>query len=214
MKRPLLLLLFALMLIRPTALSATMTGGQYEIYADSWSYADSVSTDGNSYDVFDSGTDGFATSTTGGTYTVHGGFQAMTEGLLTFTLSKTAVSLGTLSQAAVSSDSLTATVSTDNNRGYTLAASEDGNLRSGSNDVNDVSDGSVSAGSEEYGISSSGSHALLSSDTAVSGSVLVASAAGSVKNSATTIVFRASAGPNTIGGSYSHTVTFTVTVNP
>ncbi len=46
-------------------------------------------------------------------------------------------------------------ITEDSDNGYTVQVAEDGNLRSGSDDVNDVSDGSVTAGSEEYGARSS-----------------------------------------------------------
>lgn len=206
--------LILLIAATPQALEASMTGGVYEIYADSIAVIDQIPVTSTDYELFGSGGEFFATSTSGGTITLRGGFQSLNQGTLGFTLSKTSISLGTVLQAVVSSDSLTTTVTTDSMSGYTLSASEDGNLRSGSNDINDVSDGDVTSGVEEYGIRSSGADALLSNDTAIGESTLVASSSGITTGRQTTVTFKASAGSQTKSGSYSHTVTFTVTVNP
>jgi len=64
-------------------------------------------------------------------------------------------SLGTLTTAQVYGCTYTNTISTNAANGYVAQIQDDGNLRSGSNDINDVSDGTVNAGVEEYGASSS-----------------------------------------------------------
>lgn len=205
------LIIFALSVAQA---NAVMTGGSYEIYADSIGVTGLQEASSSEYSISASVGEAAASSTSGGTYELRGGFQALDKGLLSFSLDKSSVSLGTIRQSGVSSDSVVATVDTDANTGYTLAVTESGNLQSGSNDINDVGDGSVTAGSEEYGIRTSGGSGILTSDTAISGSTVAASASGVVHNDQTTITFRASVGQSSKAGSYSQTVTFTVTVNP
>ncbi len=62
--------------------------------------------------------------------------------------------LGTLTTSVVNGCTYTNTISTNASGGYVAQIQDDGNLRSGANDVNDVSDGVVTAGVEEYGASS------------------------------------------------------------
>lgn len=199
-------------------LSAAMTSTNYTIYADSFSMSDASVATTSVYTL--SGTTGEvgATSTSstvsGTSYLLRGGFSAAEKGILSASVSASSVSLGTLSTGAVSTGSVTITLSTDSETGYTVAVSEDGNLRSGSNDINDVSDGSVTAGSEEYGIRTTGSDGLLSNDTAVSGSVNAISGFGATTNNQTTLTFRASVGPTSQAGSYSHVATISIMANP
>lgn len=129
-------------------------------------------------------------------------------------MSTSSLNLGTLSTSATSSDSLTLTVTTDSSSGYTVSIAEDGNLRSGANDINDVSDTLVSVGAEEYGIHTTGSAGLLSNDTAINGTVNVMTDSGVVSGQTTDVTFTAGISGSTAAGSYSHIVTFTATVNP
>jgi hypothetical protein len=208
----LLLITFAL---SPSSLRAEMTGGAYQIYADSLSVVNGTDITGGSYSLTGTGGELSPTSTSGGTYTLRGGFQAAEKGILSVDISAASISLGTLTVASVASDSLTVTVSTDSETGYTLSLAEDGNLRTGVGDtIDDVADGSVTAGVEEYGIRTTGADGLLATDTAISGSVAVASATSTVSSRQTTVLFSTGISAATPAGSYQHTVTFTVTVNP
>lgn len=147
-----------------------------------------------------------------------GGFQAMERASLSMSVDPSTVALGQLSLAAVSSGSVVMTVTTDSSSGYAVSATEDGNLRKGvggaNDDINDVVDGTVSAGSEEYGIVTSGGGGLLAVDTALSGTLSVASSNSNVTAQQTTITFKAAIGSSSRAGSYSHIVTFTATANP
>jgi hypothetical protein len=209
-------ILFGLLLscLWTAPLSAAMTGGSFTIFADTFSFTGPVSTTGDTFVLTGTGGEVGATSTSGGSFVLNGGFQAMDQGILSYSVSPSSVSLSSITNTSVSSADTVITVSADSDSGYSVVATEDGNLRSGSDDMNDVTDGSVTAGSEEYGIRTSGGDGVLSSDTAISGSLTVASAAGRSVSRATTVSFRASAGSGTVLGSYSHIVTFTVTVNP
>jgi hypothetical protein len=201
-------------LIVPFALHAAMSGGDFEIYADSIGFLDSSDVAGGDFSLYGSGSFEYATSS-GGVYTLRGGFQAEEKGILQFSLSDGSVSLGSVTTTVVSSVVVTTTISTDSETGYTLYISDDGNLRSGGNDIDDVLDGAVDAGSEEYGFITSGSDALILSDTAITVSpTMIASTGGGVTNRQTEVEFRASAAPSTVEATYGHNVTFSVTVNP
>lgn len=157
----------------------------------------------------------FSGDTTSTNFSNRSGFQAIeAEPKLTMALSTNSVALGILSSGSISSGSVTVVVTTNARSGYSVKLSEDANLHSGSNDINDVLDGTVSAGHEEYGISTSGSAGQLnSSDTAISGTVTVASNSTFASAEQTVVTFEASIDSATVNGSYSHTVTFTAVAN-
>jgi hypothetical protein len=211
-----ILFLYSLFFIFPGVTFAAMTSTDYEIYSDSFSVGGASEVTGTTYNLSGlSGELAISTSTDAvGTYVLRGGFEASEKGILSASLDNLTIALGTLSASAVSTASTTLTVSTDSETGYSASITEDGNLRSGLNDIDDVGDGAVTAGSEEYGVRTSGSDGLLASDTAISGQLSFASAGGAVTNRQTTIVFRASMSALTASGSYTHAGTVTVTVNP
>ncbi len=153
--------------------------------------------------------------TTSTNFSSRAGFQALSpEPKITLTLSANSVNLGTLAVDTVSSASITVTVTTNASSGYSVRISEDGNLRNGSDDIDDVTDGSVTAGSEEYGIRTSGTAGQYnSSDTAISGTVTIVSSSSAASAEETTVSFRASMQSTTVNASYSHTVAFTTVAN-
>lgn len=130
---------------------------------------------------------------------------------LSFVLSANVVNLGTINTLTVGTGNHNLTVTTNATNGYTCKAAEDGNMRNGANDIDDVSDNTVTAGSEEYGLSCSGADCQLgANDVAITGTPLtVASNAGRVSASATTMTYEAAAAPTTLGLSYSHIVIYT-----
>ncbi len=208
------LVLLVVCLFTPSVLDASMTGGTYEIYADSIGVSEANVSTSTSYTLFDTTGESYATSTAGGTYVAKGGFQALEKGILRMIISENALDFGTLSSSAVTTRNIQVLVDTDSFTGYTASVTEDGNLRSGANDIDDVSDGEVTIGSEEYGITTSGGDGLLSADTAISGQLAVASKLGQVSGRQTQVQFKASVTDATPAGTYGHTVIFTVTVNP
>ena len=214
MKKIAILISIVVMISWVGTVFAAMTSDSYIIVEDGFSAVETVTSTSGDLSLFD-----FSDTTPGeltaDTFTLDGGFYFPdTSTSLTLSVNPTTLSLGTLSQSSVASDATTLDVTTNSNSGYTVSISEDGNLRSGSNDIDDVSDGSVTAGSEEYGIRTSGSSGLLATDTAIDGSVNVMSKSSAATNDTATVTFRASIGPNSQAGSYAHTVTFTATVNP
>jgi len=136
----------------------------------------------------------------------------------TFTISKTSIDLGTLSTSSVSSDSYTITTKSNAEDGYATTIVEDGNLRDGSNDIDDTS-GDVDAGYEEYGIRTSGTDGQYNStDTAITGTpkVIAQDTSGPIDSQQVTVTHKASIDDGTNGtitapGSYSHTVTLVST---
>lgn len=79
-----------------------------------------------------------------------------------YKLTSTTAALGTLDAAAVNTAVVAFDVTAEVDAGYTVQVMDDGNLRNGANDINDVADGTVTAGSEEFG--------ARSSDTTLAGS--------------------------------------------
>lgn len=144
---------------------------------------------------------------------------AMIDPSITFTLNKTAVSLGALSVSSVSTDTTSFTVNTNAVSGYTTTVTEDGNLRYSANDINDVADGTVTAGSEEYGMSTSKAGQTIvatsgNNATAIDGTnKACASASGPVSSDITTLTLLASMAGSTPAGAYFHTVTVLATAN-
>lgn len=135
---------------------------------------------------------------------------------ITFTISANSANLGTLTTSAVSTATITATTTTNASGGYSATILEDGNLRSGVNDINDVADGIVSAGSEEYGVSTTDSGQEISQETGACdgnpASPITSSAqtfAGSTgpATEGVTLCFAASITGTTPAGSYSHIIT-------
>jgi len=154
----------------------------------------------------------------GSTYVLKGGFQALENGLMDFSESTNSVNLGALTPSSVSSGSVVLSVTTDSSTGYTIAINEDGELRSGANFIDDVIDSSVTAGSEEYGYAVSGTDrdaTLALGDNGIGGaSINIATYGGITTERETTVTFKASRTATTPEGNYSHSVYFTLTVNP
>lgn len=214
MKRKQWIFLLVLLLV-PSVLKADMTGGDYEIYADVFSSLDNPASSQGDFTLYGTMGDIAAEDTTGGVLSLRGGFQAMERSSLSLSVSPTTLNLGNLSLTSVKSASTVLTVSTDSQTGYSVVATEDGNLRTGSGaDIDDVSDGLVSSPSEEYGVRTTGNAGELADDTALQGNLLVATSSTIVETEQTTVTFRASISETSVGGSYSQVVTFTATANP
>lgn len=132
--------------------------------------------------------------------------------ILSFSLSANVMNLGTISTLVVGSNNHTLTVTTNAVNGYGCSAAEDGNIRSGANDIDDVGDNVVSAGQEEYGISCVGNDCLLGgNDKAIP--LDVVSNVGRVTANVATITYKAAAAATTVGTTFSHVVTYTCAGN-
>jgi hypothetical protein len=141
---------------------------------------------------------------------------------ISFTLSSNAVNLGTLSASTVSTSSHTVRTVTNAVNGYVTYVYDDGNLRKGSDDINNVADGAVSVAAEEYGIATSDSGQTISQDSNCGSAPYTASALSTSQQSIAgatsgpvdetiTICYAASISATTVAGSYAHTVTFVTT---
>lgn len=207
-----------LLLLSSSFVFAQMTGGTYEIYADTVSYVgggDGLASSTASRLVYDTGSGMAIATSSGGVYELRAGFQAQEIGLLTLNLSSTTIDFGQLSTTTVATATTTVTVSTDSETGYSVSITEDGNLRDGlGNVITDVADGAVTAGSEEYGYVLSGTDAATSTVQALSGSATIASATGTINQRQFYVQFQVAISTTTVTGSYSHTVYFSSTVNP
>lgn len=188
---------------------ALMTSTNYRLYGDS---VGSVGGRGTSTNYILEGTAEEATGGEGSStnYTLLGGFQSLSEHpTFTFSISASALALGTLTTSSVASGSYTVTTSTNAPFGFTTYVVDDGNLRSGANDIDDVADGTVTAGSEEYGIVTSGTYAQIGSDTGLTtAQQTVASHNKWINGAATTVTHNAAISSSTPAGTYTHTVTY------
>ena len=131
----------------------------------------------------------------------------------TFVISSSSCGLGTLSTASVSSCNYNVTTTANAEDGYATTIIEDGNLRDGSNDIDDVSDGTVTSGSEEYGIGLTGTDRAFADEQAITGTALTiaSDATGPISAQAVTVTHKASIASTTLAGSYAHTVTLVST---
>jgi len=141
---------------------------------------------------------------------------------ITFSLSASSINLGTLTTGAVNTASHTISVTT-NLGGYTARVVEDGDLRRGTDTINDVADGAVTAGSEEYGLATSESGQQITQDTdcpnAAYNATGVTTSPQSVAShpgptytaETTTICYAASIAGSTAAGNYQQILTYIAT---
>lgn len=201
-------------------LYSAMTGGDYEIISDVISGQQGGEVTGGDYILESTVGEPAVGESSSGTFELQAGFWS-TVGSITYSLSKNSISLdfGADPTAIVVSDSVTLTVSTDSTSGFTAVVTEDGNLRSGGNDIDDVTDGDITAGTEEYGIKNTAtsgdvSSSISSSYSAIANNLTVLSGTKPVTGVSGTFTFAAAVATATQSGSYAHTVTFSVVANP
>lgn len=200
----------------PKASLAYMSSANYINWMDSFNVGGEETSSSASYQIQDTMGELGTGPISSANYANQGGFrQIEANPILTFSISDNSIDLGTLSAASVSTANHTITTTTNSSAGYTTTIIDDGNLRSGANDINDVADGTVTAGSEEYGIRTSGAQGQMNAaDTAITTTAqTVATYSGWINASATTITYKASISASTAVGTYGHTVTFISTGN-
>ena len=132
----------------------------------------------------------------------------------------TACNLGVLTTAAVNTGNYDVNVGTNSLSGATLRVNDDGNLRNGANDIDDVVDGNlVTAGTEGYGIGIAATGyteagIFATDDSPITASpVTVATSTGPLDpaTSGVTVTHRATVSTITNAQTYSHLVTWTAT---
>lgn len=139
---------------------------------------------------------------------------------VTMEIDETAIALGTLSVASISSGTQQYTINSNNQTGITMQIASDGKLDDAStNDIDDVADSTVTAGSEEYGIAVTTS-GLTVDGTYISGDNPVpqaaddlASSAAAVSGATLDITYKASIAGTTVAGQYDQVVTVTIATN-
>ncbi len=135
-----------------------------------------------------------------------------------YRLEVSSATLGSLTVASVHTAVIGFEVNADLSGGYVVQTFDDGNLRSGANDIDDVADGSVTPGSEEYG--------GRSSDTSLSGSTFdtqdtafttspedVADESATSFESRNFVTLKAAISSGTPSGSYGQVLSFIVSGN-
>lgn len=207
--------LFALAL--PLSVWAESSSSSYILWAEAETGGGGRSTSTN-YILQGATADESAEQSTSTSYRVHSGFEAVyEEPVLTLELSSTSLTLSpsTLTDAAVSSASLTATVSTNADFGYSLTLTETSEFQNANSDnIDDVADGTVTAGDEEFGVSVSGSDASFGDDQGLSTTPLeLASRTIWGNDRDTTVTFEASIDAGTAEGDYTGLYTFIATSN-
>lgn len=135
-----------------------------------------------------------------------------------YQLNGSALTLETLDGSTVGTGIAAFEVTIDNDSGYSVQIVEDGNLRVGSDVIDDVSDGSVTAGSEEYGARSSDT--TLSSSTFDTQDTAITTTSQDIATSSTFafdqrsfLVLKAGGSSSSAANTYSHTITFIASGN-
>lgn len=221
-------LLSFLFLFFPISLSATMSGGEFEIYADSVSTIEGGVQAGGAF-TLEGNIEDYATPIAGGGgFELRSGFIAQERGILSFTLESDNINFEFQNRNEILEESLNFTVSTDSETGYAVSISENQDLTHTVNNAeifSDVDDGEVGpeplAGQnaeEEYGIRVQGNDAIAeftNADNAITQiPQIIVSSQGNGENAQSSVLFRAISNNQTLGGNYTHQVNFTVTVNP
>ena len=135
-----------------------------------------------------------------------------------YPLTSTSIAFGTLATSSVSTAIAAFEVTAANDNGYVVQIVEDGNLRSGSNDVSDVADGSVTSGSEEYGARSSdtsiSSSTFDTDDTAITTTFTdVATESAAIFESRNFVTIKVAIDGTTSASAYSHIVSLVASGN-
>ena len=133
-------------------------------------------------------------------------------------MSGSLLDFASLSDSSVSTRLIGWEITVLSNNGYTISIYEDGNLRSGANDIDDVADGTVTAGSEEYGGRSSdtsiSSTTFDTADTAItSDPSAIADSSAIAFDARGYLTLKGSIDGSTESGSYAHTLTLIATGN-
>lgn len=135
-----------------------------------------------------------------------------------YPLTSSSLSLESVDAQRVATGVIAFEVTVDNDDGYVIQILEDGNLREGSNEIDDVSDGEVTAGSEEFGARSSDSS--LSGSTFDTQDTSITSTGQDVVTRSTFafydrsfVIFKMAAATNTPSATYTNTITFIASGN-
>ena len=218
-----ILIIIFTVILSPLQKVVSMQSTNYKIEKDSINFGGTDDGQSASYKLKDTlgeiGT-GLSDSTN---YIMKAGYRQMVEEAVdptfTFAIDFTTCVLGTLSTGSVSTCTYTITTTTNAEDGYTTTIIEDGNLRDGTPDIDDVIGLVVNAGSEEYGASSNDADSLDIVTTAgdaaspITGTAqsIATQATGPVTADAVIVTHHASIAATTMAGNYSHVTTLVST---
>lgn len=135
-----------------------------------------------------------------------------------YQLNGSSLTLETLDGSSVGTGIAAFEVTVDNDSGYSIQVVEDGNLRVGSEVVDDVADGNVTAGSEEYGAISSDTSVASSTfdtqDTAITTtSQDIVTSSSFAFDQRSFFILKAGGSGSSAANTYSHTLTFIASGN-
>lgn len=159
-----------------------------------------------------------------GTITVdawkNGGTQPTVDGTndYVYPITSSSIALETLSTTSVTTSIVGFEVTAANENGYVVQVLENGNLLSGTDDVDDVSDGSVSVGSEEYGARSSdttlSNSTFDTADSAITSTGAdVATEPAAIYDSYNFLILKVGISSSTVAGSYTQILSVIVSGN-
>lgn len=135
-----------------------------------------------------------------------------------YRMSGSSVDFGTMTDSDLGQSIVSWEVTADVDNGFTVYAIDDGNMRDGANDVDDVADGTVTAGSEEYGARASDTTLASSTfDTQDTGFTTdyqeVNTESSLAHESRDFLTLKAAVSAGTATGSYSHTLSLIAAAN-
>ncbi len=206
-KKFLLVIFLAGVFAFPNNSFGTMYSDNYTIFADSVDSGGVLSASGT-YSLEDTVGESATATSTGGTYEIISGYQAMNWSVLSVGSPAGAVNLGDLSVNSVASGAITFLVTVDAEDGYVLSVGG-----TGGTSLSAVSDGAVTAGQEEYGIAVSGVDSAFVDDRAITAGLNLAASSSAVADIATVATFKAAISNNTAPGARSQSVTFAISTN-
>lgn len=135
-----------------------------------------------------------------------------------YLLNQTSIPFGSLSSSSVKMAVVGFNVSVDSSQGYVIQVNDDGNLRTSTTDIDDVTDGSVTEASEEYGARSSDTTLANSTfDTADSAVTTtrqdIVTTSSVSMNSRNFLTFKLAISSTTAAGSYGNVISFIASGN-
>ena len=135
-----------------------------------------------------------------------------------YLMNATAIDFGSVDESSLAQSIIGWEVDVDVDGGYTVSVTEDGDLRDGVYEIDDVADGSVTLGSEEYGGRSSDqtltNSTFDSQDSAFNTSFQEVGTRSSTSfDSRDLLTVKAAAASTSVAGSYSHNLTIIVSGN-
>jgi len=174
---------------------------------------------GEMINPFDGGTSSY--KSTSSSYALDSGFQTQLEPpVFTFSVGSSSLTLSPApSDTTVSTAATTVTTSTNAPFGYSTTIVDDGMLRAGADNIDDIADGNGTVGpvgTEEYGVALTGADRAFTDERATVALPrttpptprTIASNSTFGAGRTTTVTFKMTMASSTLNGSYSHIVTF------